>query len=57
MVSDIPSFREIISDGLDGILFKSTYAAALYKSVIKFGTQDPFLKKRIIVQFSRKSGK
>ena len=46
IASDIPSFREIISDGIDGRLFKSEDADALSKAVIAL-YQDPHLRKEL----------
>lgn len=46
IASDIPSFREIISDGSDGRLFKLEDADALSKAVIAL-YQDPHLRKEL----------
>lgn len=46
IASDIPSFREIISDGIDGRLFKSEDADALSKAVIAL-YRDPHLRKEL----------
>jgi glycosyltransferase involved in cell wall biosynthesis len=46
IASDIPSFREIISNGVDGRLFKSEDVDALSKEVIAL-YQDPFLMKEL----------
>lgn len=46
IASDIPSFREIISNGIDGRLFKPEDAAALSKEVIAL-YQDPQLRKEL----------
>jgi glycosyltransferase involved in cell wall biosynthesis len=45
IASDIPSFREIISDSIDGRLFKSQDADALAKEVVAL-YRDPHLMKK-----------
>jgi glycosyltransferase involved in cell wall biosynthesis len=52
IASDIPSFREIISDGIDGRLFKTEDTDALSKAVIAL-YQEPHLRK----EFSRNAFK
>jgi glycosyltransferase involved in cell wall biosynthesis len=46
IASDIPSFREIVSHGLDGVLFEPENADALSKEVIAL-YQDPYLRKEL----------
>jgi glycosyltransferase involved in cell wall biosynthesis len=46
IASDIPSFREIISDGIDGKLFKAEDTDALSKAVIALH-QDTHLRKEL----------
>ena len=46
IASDIPSFREIISNGTDGRLFKSQDVDALSKEVIAL-YHDPYLRKEL----------
>jgi len=46
IASDIPTFREIISDGSDGRLFKSEDADSLSKEIIAL-YQDPYLRKEL----------
>ena len=48
IASDIPSFREIISNGIDGRLFKSEDVDALSKEVIAL-YQDPHLRKELTI--------
>jgi glycosyltransferase involved in cell wall biosynthesis len=53
IASDIPSFREIISDGSDGKLFKSEDANALSKEVMNL-YQDSCLRKELSHNASEK---
>jgi len=46
IASDIPSFREIISNGIDGRLFKSEDIDALSKEVLAL-YNDPYLRKEL----------
>ena len=47
VASDIPSFRELISNGINGCLFKTEDAGALSKE-IKALYQNPFLRNEIL---------
>ena len=46
IASDIPSFREIVSDGIDGRLFKSQDVDSLSKEVVAL-YRDPIIRKEL----------
>ena len=54
IASDIPSFREIISDGVDGKLFKTEDSGALSKAIVNL-SQDPQLRKELSLNAYQKA--